>query len=220
ISAAVFSPFSSSRSATTTDAPSAANPRAYASPMPPAAPVTIATFPSNLFTRSRSCGLSCGLGDGLGLEVLLEAGPPHLPADSGRLVAAEGHVAAVPDAAVDAHGAGAHPPGHGPGPLGIARVDGAGEAVGRVVGDADGVVVAVVGDGHEHRAEDLLAGDAGRVVETGDEGGLDEEALVPPGRAPSAGGERAALLGGQAQVALHPLPLAGRDQGPADGAGV
>src|SRR5699024_5879266 len=48
IECATFSPASSWMSATTTAAPSAASPRAYASPIPVAAPVTTATLPSYL----------------------------------------------------------------------------------------------------------------------------------------------------------------------------
>ena len=48
---ATASPRSTSMSAITTEAPSAASARAYASPIPPAAPVTMATLPSNRPSR-------------------------------------------------------------------------------------------------------------------------------------------------------------------------
>src|SRR5690606_8648010 len=158
----------SSTSATTTDAPSAASARAYASPMPCAAPVTIATLPSNLMPRppcldssSRtSCAavppVSRALRDRLGLQVLLEPGHAHLAADAGLLVAPERDVRPVPDATVHADGPGAQPPRDGPRPLGVAAVHRARQPVRRVVGDADRVVVAVVRHDHQYRAEDLL----------------------------------------------------------------
>ncbi len=68
------------------------------------------------------------------------------------------------------------------------------QAVRRVVGDAHRVVVTVVGDDGQHRAEDLLAGHLGVVVQAGDDGRLDEEAGVRVGGTPTAAGEPAALL--------------------------
>src|SRR3954451_19728211 len=110
MSPATCSPASALRSATTTDAPSAASARAYASPMPCAAPVTTTTLFSKRMLISL-CGRcwSRGLRHGLGLEVLLEAGHTHLPTDAGLLVAAERGVRAEPDPAVDCDGAGADP---------------------------------------------------------------------------------------------------------------
>src|SRR4051794_38630273 len=126
--------------------------------MPWAAPVTMAT----LSLKRMLCpslvrwSISGGLGDRLGLQVLLEPGDTHLPADAGLLVAAERGVGAEPDPAVDGERAGTDPPGHRLRALQRAGVDRAGEPVRRVVGDPDGVVVAVVRDHDEHRAEDLL----------------------------------------------------------------
>ena len=56
-------------------------------------------------------------GDGLGLEVLLESLDPALATDPAVLVAAVGRVRPVPEAAVDADGAGADASGDGGGPL-------------------------------------------------------------------------------------------------------
>src|SRR5699024_7254178 len=122
ISAATRAPCSSDTSATTTLAPSAASALAYSSPIPPAAPVTIAVLPSKrpmavcLLKSGCGAGVCEGAGsgrggDGLDLEIFLEARAAHLAADAGLLVAAEGHVGAVPLAAVDAERAGADP-GH------------------------------------------------------------------------------------------------------------
>src|SRR4051812_15396753 len=132
MSAATFWPPSASMSAATTDAPSAASARAYASPIPCAAPVTTATFPSNLMPTS-----SCWFGHHFRLQVLLEAGDAHLAADAGLLVAAERRVRAEPHAAVDRERAGADAAGHRLRPREVGRVDRAREAVRRLVGDPD-----------------------------------------------------------------------------------
>src|SRR6187399_3239234 len=113
--------------------------------MPCAAPVTMATLPSK---RPMKAPLR-GLGDDLGLQVLLESGDTQLPADPGLLVAAEGRVGGIPDRAVDAERAGADPPGHGTRAVEVGAVDGTGEPVGGVVGDAHRVVVTVVRDDHQ-----------------------------------------------------------------------
>ena len=96
-------------------------------------------------------------------------------------------------------------------PFGVGAEHRARQAVRRVVGDAHGVVVAVVGDHREHRPEDLLARDPGVVGEPADHGGLDEETLRPVGGAPTATGELAALVEREIQVGLHPVALARRD---------
>src|ERR1700710_868176 len=135
--------------------------------MPPPDPVTIATLSLN-WSPHNPTGVSLirRRGNRLCLEILLEAREPHLPADSGLLVAAERHVRRIPDAAVDVHGADAHPRGDARGALLVRREHRARQAIWRVVGDAHGVVVAVVRDHREHRAEDLLAGHLGVVVES------------------------------------------------------
>src|SRR5690242_2081350 len=125
--------------------------------MPWAAPVTIATLFSNLISDT--------FRDQLRLEVLLEPGDTHLATDARLLVAAERRVRAEPDTAVDREGPGADPVRDRPSPLQRAAVDRAGEPVGRLVGDPDRVVVAVVRDHHQDRSEDLLLCDARGVVQ-------------------------------------------------------
>src|SRR5262245_32541585 len=78
---------------------------------------------------------SRGFAEGLDLEVLLEADLAHLAADAALLVAAEGDVRAVVDAAVDDHRAGTDPAGHPLRPLVVAGEDGAGQAEDGVVRD-------------------------------------------------------------------------------------
>ena len=76
-----------------------------------------------------------------------------------------------------AEGAGADAAGDGLGPVEVAGRDRTAEPVGGVVGDAHGIVVVVEADHHQHRAEDLLAGDGHGVVDVGEQRRLDEEAL-------------------------------------------
>ncbi len=97
--------------------------------------------------------------DGLDLEILLESLQAVLPPQSALLVAAEGHVGMEPRAAVDRQRAGADASGHAELALLVGATDHAAQPVARVVGDADGVVVVLVGDDAEHRAEDLVLGD-------------------------------------------------------------
>ena len=76
-----------------------------------------------------------------------------------RLLVAAERRERVEGAAVDLDLPGAHPPRDALGALRVGRPDAAGEAVDRVVGDPDRVVLVVVGDDRQHRAEDLLLGD-------------------------------------------------------------
>src|SRR3546814_15544010 len=120
---------------------------------PPRSTRTDTLFPYTTLFRSPSVD---SRGDRLGLEVFLETGHTHLPAEAGLLVATERRVGAEPLAAVDADGSRTDPPCHRPGPRRVLGVDRAGEAVRRVVGYPDRVVVPVMGNHAEHRADDLL----------------------------------------------------------------
>src|SRR5277367_6984292 len=125
-------------------------------------------------------------GNGLDLQVLFETGETHLAADAGLLVPTEGRVRGVPDAAVDVDGAYPHSRRELGSSLRISTEHGARQPIWRVVGDTKGVGVTVMGDHGKHRPEDLLAGGSGVVVQSGDDGGLDEEPGVPVGRSAAA----------------------------------
>src|SRR5204862_8237120 len=101
----------------------------------------------------------------LHLDVLLEAGDAVLATDAAVLVATERHVGPVRRATVDAHHAGADAVGDLHPSLDRPRHDAAGEAVDAVVRDADGVVVVLERDHHEHGTEALLLRDRHRVVD-------------------------------------------------------
>ena len=147
-------------------------------------------------------------GNRFGLEVFLEAGEPHLPADAGLLVSPEGHVRRVPDPAVDVDGADPHPRGDTGGALLVRREDRPGQPVRGIVGDPHRVVITVVGDHREHRTEDLLARDLGVVVQSGDDGRLDEEPGVAVGGTSSPAGEPATLGDRRVEIALDAITLA------------
>src|SRR4029450_1508980 len=98
-------------------------------------------------------------GDLLCLGVLLHPPPAALAPDAALLEAAERTVKHV-DAVVDPHHARANTLGERDGAVGVARVDGAAETVGRVVGDPDRFVLVLERDHGHDRAEDLLARDA------------------------------------------------------------
>src|ERR1700679_3370762 len=144
---------------------------------------------------------------GLALEEFLEAGGAHPAADAGLLVAAERDVGAEPHPAVDADRAGSDPPGDAEGALVVGAVDRAGQAVDRVVGDPDRVVVAVVVDDHQHRAERLLLGDLAVRVEVGEQGRGVVVAGIDLGAAGDEGGAGRDRPLDQA-VDLVPLPRA------------
>ena len=98
--------------------------------------------------------------DVLGLGVLQIALLAELAADAGLLVAAEGVPGVEEVVVVDPDRAGAQALGHPHGAGRVAAPDGAGQAVPRVVGHGDRVVVVVDTDDGQDRPEDLLLGDA------------------------------------------------------------
>src|SRR5690606_37886820 len=130
----------------------------------------------------------------LHLEEVLEPVLAPLAAVARLLVAAERRVR-VAGGAVQVDHAGAQPHGDGLGAGEVARGDVAGQAVDGVVGDADRILLVLVADDGDHRAEDLLAGD-GHVVGRMREDGRTHEpaALHAFGTPETAGGEPGALV--------------------------
>ena len=104
--------------------------------------------------------------------------------------------------------AGADLGGHLGAVLDVGGPDRAAEAVVGVVGDGDGLLLAVVGDDRQDRAEDLLLGDLHVVVDVGEDGRLDVPALGEVRRTAATGDD--AGTGGLAglEVALDAGPLA------------
>src|SRR5262249_37048025 len=107
----------------------------------------------------------------LDLEELLESPAPQLPSPTRLLVPAERRhgVEAAHAAHVDLTGAQAA--GDPLGPAAIAGEDGPVQAVGRVVGDADGVVLVVAGDDRHDGPEDLVDRNGHVVVDVGEDRG-------------------------------------------------
>jgi len=88
-----------------------------------------------------------------------------------------------------------------------------------VVGDGDGLIVtAVVGDDGEDGPEDLLLGDAHRVVHVHEDGGVDEPALAHVGRPAAAEGDLGSFVLADLEVPLDPVTLAlGHERADLDG---
>src|SRR5690606_39236417 len=142
----------------------------------------------------------------LQLEVELEAFDAALAPDARLLEAAERHLR-VDDHAVHRHAAGAHPPRDLVAALRVRRIDGAVQAVDRIVGLLDRVVDVVVRDERHDRAEDFLARDRHPVVDVGEDGRLDEVAAVEAFRAAAAEHEARPFLLAHRDEALHALQL-------------
>src|ERR1700734_338566 len=160
--------------------------------MPPPDPVTMATLFSNLTVFLSGLRLDrCR--NGFDLQVLFETGETHLAPVAGLLVPTEGRVRGVPDAAVDVYGAHPHSRRELGSSLRVSTEHGARQPIWRIVGDTKGVGVTVVGDHGEYRPEDLLAGRSGVVVQSGDDGRLDEKPCVPVRRSATAARELSAL---------------------------
>src|SRR5581483_12081772 len=97
-------------------------------------------------------------GHGLDLEVLLEPEPAPLAAVARLLVAAERRGPLV-GSAVEVDIAGADAARDPPRALDVTRGHVARQAIGRVVGDAHGLLLVLVADDGQHRPEDLLTRD-------------------------------------------------------------
>src|SRR5918993_907559 len=152
-SRAISLPGSSARSTTQTFAPSSAKRLAVSRPMPPAPPVTTATFPSR---RPGMLVLLRGHEDVLYLGVVIQGVRAEL-APHARLL----HPAkrcCDPDGGVGVYGqyAGLDAAGGAHGSGDVLRPERAGETVDRVVGEANGVLFVLEGDHGHNGAEDLL----------------------------------------------------------------
>src|SRR5215210_1488525 len=182
ISEAVSCPGSSARSATHTRAPSSAKRRAVSRPMPLAAPVITAAFPSrrpgiSVLLRALRPRLGRALlalrgdVDVLYLRIVVEGVRAELAPDAGLLEAAEG--CANPYGSVGVYGdhTRLHAPRHAQGAGAVLGPDRTGEAVDGVVGLTNSVHFVLERDHRYHRAEDLLPGRLIVVGEGGQNGG-------------------------------------------------
>src|SRR5512143_703407 len=111
----------------------------------------------------------------LGLEELLEPEGAELAADARLLVATERRDRVEPSA-VDVDLTGLHPAGERGRPLLGLRPDRTREAVGRAVGDRQGLVLVGVADHRQDWAEDLLLLDRHAWTHVGEDGWSDEVA--------------------------------------------
>src|SRR5215213_5765328 len=154
-SEAVSCPGSSARSAMQTRAPSSAKRRVVSRPMPPAPPVTTATFPSS---RPGISVLLRGQVDVLYVRVVVEGVRAELASDAGLLEAAEGGRDADGGVGVYGDHARLHAPRHAQGAGAVLGPDRTREAILGVVGLPDGVFFVLERDYGDDGAEDLLPG--------------------------------------------------------------
>src|SRR5215203_1776369 len=154
-SEAVSFPGSSARSATHTRAPSSAKRRTVSRPMPPAPPVTTATFPSR---RPGISVLLRGQVDVLYLRVVVEGGRAELASDAGLLEAAEGGGDPYRGVGVDGDHTRLHAAGHTQGACAVLGPDRTREAVLCVVGLPYGVFFILERYDGDDGAEDLFSG--------------------------------------------------------------
>src|SRR5215470_17341269 len=134
-------------------------------------------FMARSFLSLRLRRIAGGQDDGLVLEIASETLRAELPAESRLLEAAEGRLEIDDHARVDGDAARAHARGDLRAALDVGRPDAAAQAVLRVVGDRDRLLLAAVGDHGQHRPEDLLLRDLHLVVDVREDGRLDEPAL-------------------------------------------
>src|SRR3954451_4432200 len=211
ISLAAAAPVASSTSAHTTRAPSDANRRTVASPMPLPAPVTTATLP---VSRPDGSGMtsprpvSAG-GDEhvLGLGERQRCVRPELAAESRRLEPAEGRPVAHRGVGVDREVSCLDTPADADGAAHVARPDRAGQPELCAVGDADCVLFVVERHHSDDRAEYLLVQDAVRGVRR-----REDRRRKPVSR--SAGCAAAKRhLSVVCDIRRHPVAMRGADQG-------
>src|SRR5262245_30249439 len=160
--------------------------------------------------------LRLGEEDVLHLGVQAHRMHAHLAADPAALVASERRLGVDAVRGVHADDTRADPFRHPDRPAEVPGPDRAREAVLRLVGEPDRLVLGVERDQAHDRPEDLLPRDAPVVVDVGEHRRPDEEAALGAldGGDLAAGDEPRALLLPDLEVVERRLALAGRDHGP------
>src|SRR5947209_15839675 len=149
-------------------------------------------------------------GDSLDPQVLAESGDAVFDAVTADPVAAERGVGRQVERVVDVDRAGPQALGHGPGPILVTGLHVGRQTVTRVVGNPDGlVVVTLVPHDGQHRAEYLVLGDLGVLVDVGDHGRLVPEALAVDVAALAAAQSAGAGVACAIDKAFHPFQLVG-----------
>src|ERR1700734_3572814 len=122
-------------------------------------------------------------------EIFLEPPGTKFAAEAGLFVATPGRFDVCRLDVIDPDDSGAKRLHDAEGLINVARPDGGGEAVGRVVGDANGVGFTVERNHRGHRAEDFLAGDARVIVNVVENRGLNVVTFAELLRAASTDGD-------------------------------
>src|ERR687886_1231519 len=149
--------------------------------------------------------------DRLVLEERTQTLGSELTTDARFLVSTEGGAELDP-VAVQRQAPRAHLAGDAHSPVQVLGPHASRQAVLRVVGDADSVVVIVKRDHNEHGAEDLVLGYPHGVVDVGEDRRLQVPALRLARGPAAAHGDRRTFLSPTGDVALDALPLAFRYQ--------
>src|SRR3974390_1557888 len=147
----------------------------------------------------------------LGFKVFFESPGTEFAAKAGLLEAAPRRFNVGGLHVVDPHDAGADLLHSAEGFEDVARPDGGGEAIGRVVSDADGVGFVVERNDAGDGSEDFFAGDAGGVVHVVKDGGRNVVALGEAGGAVTSGGELG-FFPANLEVRAHAIILLLADQ--------
>src|SRR5579859_6936596 len=139
--------------------------------------------------------------DGLGFQIFLDPLEPPFAADTRALVAAEGEIGRDAHTAIDRDRAGAHAARDAHGALLVRGDDHARQSIFAIVGDADRVLVVLVGNDHEHGTKNLLSSDPHLIAHIDEAGRLDEEPAALVGTRPAAGQKLRTLLLAELDVA-------------------
>src|SRR5262245_17295521 len=145
--------------------------------------------------------------DALHLREVAQALRAEIAAEPRLLVAAERHAGVVEVVRIDPHRSGLDASRDGVRLLDVLRPDARRQAVVDAVGLRHGVVDAVEADHRQHRAEDLLLGDAHRVVDALEHRGLDEPTLAVDRLSFAARGDTRTLAAADVDVAQHLVHL-------------
>src|SRR6266550_8944258 len=130
-----------------------------------AVPVRAMSNPSCLFQTDE---------DVLDFRVELERVHAELASDAAALVTPEGRLLMNTPAAIDAENAGANAAGDPQRPADVAGPDRTRQAIGRVIDQPQDLILLGERDDGQHRAEDLLLGDAHSIVGAIEDGRLEE----------------------------------------------
>src|SRR5690606_23750345 len=144
----------------------------------PSAPMLLVTADASTASLPTPEARSDTLGHRLRLEETVDPFQTALAADAAVLHAAERQLRCQRERVVDADDAEVEPLGQRPQVAGVGAVEVGGQPVAGGIGLGDHVLLVGVGVHRQHRTEDLLLGQHGRVADVGQHGGAEERAVA------------------------------------------